>query len=185
MGLDWLACTKADRTSPLATLGMRRLNRDDPETIEKFKEIWQSRQDAIAKGEIHGNHRKHWGRPFETVLSELLAKGPDNAPFVETKATIVPDFCTGGSFACNQASSWRGKRLNYCGLPDSLANQAYQNMEPEQMLAYADQLEAEIPNLDPELEDGETLKDCQETVEEAVKWLRFWAGHGHSLKAWY
>lgn len=44
MDLDWLAQTKtADgrEIAPEETLGMKLLSRDDPETIEAFRAIWQ------------------------------------------------------------------------------------------------------------------------------------------------
>jgi hypothetical protein len=178
MGLDWVATAKADGTNPRTTLGMRQISRDDPETVEEFRKLWESHREGAS--DSNPRHKEYWTRPFETVLDEILAE-EGGAPFIATKDTKIPEFCTGGSFAVDQSISWRGKRLNFVGLPAELVNAAYEDMTPDEMLVYADRLEA--ASLDSSAADM-TPEEAEETVKEAVAWLRFWANHGHGLYAW-
>lgn len=105
--------------------------------------------------------------------------------------------------------SFRGKVIGYAEkiIGQELAEQAYQDMDPEEMKSYADALEQKVrdwrdenetaidyymdkiggcvndgPYEDPEMRD---LLDSAWDCENAVIWLRFWAGHGFSMHAWY
>jgi hypothetical protein len=105
--------------------------------------------------------------------------------------------------------SFRGKVIGYAEkiIGQKLAEQAYQDMDPEEMESYANALEQKVqdwrdenetaidyymdkiggcvndgPYEDPEMRD---LLDSTWDCENAVTWLRFWAKHGFSMHAWY
>ena len=105
--------------------------------------------------------------------------------------------------------SFRGKCIGYCEIiPSDLQNEAYTDMEPEQMLDYAIRLEQYAKKWEkdnPELfSKSEKLRDMHEgwakdheselndaryfdykVLKDAVAWLRFWAKKGHGMWAWY
>lgn len=105
--------------------------------------------------------------------------------------------------------SFRGKVVGYSEgvIGRKLAEEAYEDKDPEEMDAYADALEAAIKTWREENEaainyhmdkiggpvnDGpyrdtelENLLDIASDCENAVIWLRFWAKHGFSMHAWY
>jgi len=105
--------------------------------------------------------------------------------------------------------SFRGKCVGYCELiPSDLQDEAYTDMEPEQMLDYAIRLEQHAKKWEkenPELfSQSERFRDEHEgwskeneselndsgyfdykILREAITWLRFWAEKGHGMWAWY
>lgn len=126
--------------SPMEYLGAKPLDLDVPETVEAFREVYESHRAAIRSGV--GDHKEyvdHWSRPFEEVAKEhvgnlLLNTIPDDAMIAHNKGNPFAALSGYGSF--------RGKRVQYCDLlPESLKDKAFTDMEPAEMLAYADELE--------------------------------------------
>jgi len=104
------------------------------------------------------------------------------------------------------STSFRGKVIGYAQeiIGVRLAEQAYTDMEPDAMLDYADELEDAVRGWAEEegtqvqtwlALDNETLRkepaDVPHQVWDAwyvlrgAEWLRFWAEHDFSLRAWY
>lgn len=89
MGLDWIAQARADGTPAEATLGMKRLSREDPETIEKFREIVDSYRVAVKARDAKPGDPFHdfWMRDFNVIVDNpSLLKGTDNWSGEKTKA---------------------------------------------------------------------------------------------------
>jgi hypothetical protein len=59
-------------------------------------------------------------------------------------------------------------------LPGELKSRAYEDMEPREMLEYADELSKYLD-----------VVERRGTLEQAIQWLRYWAGEGVSMVAWY
>jgi hypothetical protein len=115
--------------SPLEHLGAKRLDLDVPETVEAFRSIYDSYQSST---------NPHWLRPFEDVAAEHVGSVLVNTLPDTTK--IAHNL--GNPFAVLSGyESFRGKRLQFCELPDEVVEQAFQDMDPDAMLAYADTLE--------------------------------------------
>ena len=199
MGLDWIAQAKADGTPPEQTLGMRRLSREDPETIKKFREIVDSYRDAVAKRNAQPGDafHDHWMRDFDVIVDEEINRdgGP---PFIASTATEKQPSEISGSFMCSESTSFRGKMISFTGVSSEDADDAYggddpedqYNMTPEYALAYADRLQKYVD--DPSLLKstnnwGGDKTDPNEDVEilkEAIAYLRFWGERGHSIWCW-
>lgn len=186
MGLDWIAQPTPDGVSPYETLGMKRLNKRDPETVAAFKKIYDSHQGAARSPNAMDSYKQHWTRPFEVVLDEACSE--DEPPYVEGTGD-VPSFITGGSFAAPQAISFRGKRLGFCGLPDEIVERAHGEgeenvMDPDYALALAEDLHEAIEQKTYGVE-GESDDDIRGDIEGAELYLRFWAERGHPIWCWY
>ena len=71
--------------------------------------------------------------------------------------------------------SFRGKMITRYmpELPRDVSSKAYEDMDPEAMLAYADELSEYIDEV-----------SRPGTLEAAIEWLRYWAGMGVSMIAW-
>jgi hypothetical protein len=156
-----------------------------------------------------------WARQF---YSDVFARRP-NAPTLEAflaeeHGKYVPDLAKNpeglGKVTGIGAGpeSFRGKIIGYADavIGEQLAHRAYQDMDPDEMEDYADELEAAVEGWRNENEEkinrymdligrletdhkadsdvGEALDICDD-VANAVTWLRFWAGHGFSMHAWY
>lgn len=95
--------------------------------------------------------------------------------------------------------SYRGAMVTHLEiLPPEVSVQAYEDMTPEQMLKYADELQACAERAiqqatDPDLADlmrrtlNEELEDGVHdfwVVRTACRWLRFWGSRGFSMWAW-
>lgn len=156
MGLDWIASAKADGTEPQATLGMRRLSKDDPETVEAFRSIWQSYQDAAANHvEMRPSVRQRWIRPFEEVLDEASTPTTDEGGTVTPPPLLAVTGTQkapveGGSFMVDSSVSWRGKCLQFCYLPSDLTDRLFGDREGmisvEAALELASDLESATPH---------------------------------------
>lgn len=205
MGLDWIVEAKeVDGVTilPQESIGQRRLSLEDREAMAAFEKIWEANHaHAVAQGGVAaGAFAQVWGLPSARETAEkLLAEVPEGekAPFVSGTGEELPDFCSGGSFVTNQATSWRGKRLNWCEviIGSDLVDRAYEDMEPDEALAYAAQLEAAYgmaefspdetyDEYEPSEKQQEVFEDIKSTVHEAALFLRFWAERGHGIYAW-
>lgn len=118
MGLDWQVMNKDDGTTPMDTLGAKRLNRNDPETVAQYKELL---------GDSPENYEE------------------DEGKYLPPPAANLPPTSPGSIFAGRL--SWRGKRLQYVdGLDEDLLGRAFQDFTPEEALEYANRLEADKPD---------------------------------------
>jgi hypothetical protein len=205
MGLDW--CLKAinEDKSPLEFLGAERCDPSNPKHVEICKEIIQSYRDAISNG--HRNDevfRKHWLQPDEVLIKEM--EGNILVPTIDVeklaKEGVLP--ATGSPFSVlSGIESYRGKRVQYCTLvSEALQNAAFEEMYPDRMREYADELEECLPaetSFDYAaekvkadrlnfLESDPTIPQAfwdYDTIVSAVQWLRFWAQHPVKMVPWY
>lgn len=191
MGLDWIAQAKADGTQPQQTLGMRRLSRDDPETIAEFRGIVESYRE-VAKDRPGTPMHDYWMRDFEVILDEKL----EDPPFLAGTAKLNQPSEISGSFMCSEATSFRGKCVAFTGVSSETADRAYgegdeNEMSPEYALDYADELQryvddpGQLSEISEAYGDEVSVEDSIETLQEAVKYLRFWAERGHPIWCWY
>ena len=199
MGLDWIAQARADGTKPEETLGMRRLSRDDPETIEEFRKIVDSYRAAVAaRGAKPGNpFHDYWMRDFEKILDEELAQegGPK---FIASTAKVQQPEGVSGSFVCSESSSFRGKMISFTGVSEDDASDAYGGddpddqyvMSPKYALAYADRLQKYVddPSLLKSRDNwGGNPTNREEDIEilkQAITYLRFWGERDHPIWCW-
>lgn len=76
---------------------------------------------------------------------------------------------------------FRGKRIQYCSILDEeLQMAAFQERDPDEMIAYADQLEDSIVGIPPGEHEDEIA-----TVRQAAHWLRTCAEQGVSMAVSY
>ena len=157
-----------------------------------------------------------WALKFYSDVFSKRADAPNLEVFLkEEQGKYVPDLAKNPAglgkvtgIACGP-ESFRGKIIGYADavIGEQLAHRAYQDMDPDEMEDYANQLEAAVedwrnrnetaidyymdkiggcvsdgPYEDPKMRD---LLDSAWDCEHAVTWLRFWAGHGFSMHAWY
>lgn len=209
MGLDWCVQPRENddgtTTSPAETAGAMKLDRDNPESVKVFREVYDSHcknalaqvgkpddelEDLIDKLQtlsdlqvfpIDGGsaYQKHWLRRFEDVLKDTLAEGEREGRPVFLLDTI-PEDCPARAKASGIAVSpmdFRGKIIGYMeGLPDDLKRQAYEEMEPTQAIAFAKKL----------MEHRVYVSDEDKPwLDAAVTWLLFWGERGHGIHAWY
>src|SRR5690606_12399377 len=96
MGMDWVVLDKEEggrKVDAWETLGARRLNKADPETVEAFRQRYESNRAALAARprrrsllqrafELLGDvseeekQRRYWERPFEEVLDDAASQSP-------------------------------------------------------------------------------------------------------------
>jgi hypothetical protein len=156
-----------------------------------------------------------WAFKFYSDVFSKRADAPSLEVFLkEEQGKYVPDLAKNPEglgkvtgIACGP-ESFRGKIIGYADavIGEQLAHRAYQDMDPDEMEDYADELEAAVKDWRSENEEkinrymdligrletdhkadtdvGEALDICDD-VTNAVTWLRFWAGHGFSMHAWY
>lgn len=175
--------------------GITGARRERNDRNELARRRWQ------AKKERHD----YWSRPFETVLDETVGSGkrfvvqyaaPDRrdalARFLGTGDVydfrpheLMEEYNAVGAFALNEEREvW----------PHMLAI----DRDPDEMLELADEIEESLKAFrdegrdkagEDEDEDEDQDQDQEdidfsiEIVEAAIPWLRFWAKHGHSIKA--
>lgn len=209
MGLDWCVRERENAdgttTSPAATAGALALARDNPASVNAFREVWDSHcKNALAQfaktkddvddllgklasvpgftvEQIEGgsDYQKHWLRSFETVLAERLAEIEESGVPVYLTDTIPADSPSLAKVSGMAVSAldFRGKAIGYMdGLPSEVRGRAYNDMEPETARRYADELVAY---------QDKVSKDDRPLLDAAVAWLRFWSEHGHGIHAWY
>ena len=106
---------------------------------------------------------------------------PDIVRNVEALKLITPR----GTLTTESLVDFRAALLRYAEhiLGERLVAQAYRDMDPDEMLDYADALEAKVTTLVGM--SGEPDDSYVRVCREAVAWLRFWAGHGFSMHAWF
>ena len=92
MGLDWVVLNKEENGRTIdawETLGARRLDKADSETVEEFRKRYENQQALLGPpparkwwqfgaGESaqKRKRRKYWSRPFQAVLDEAAAEDP-------------------------------------------------------------------------------------------------------------
>lgn len=131
-----------------------------------------------------------WGRPVATVLAEQWLEPVADVAKSEGFGAVTGMMLVG-------SESFRGKCLNACAFAEDLSDRAYEDMTPTQMLEFADDLEArgmefakkkklnweEVGNSNEDHKGDDKYSIW--IAYQAIKWLRFWAGKGFSLHAWY
>jgi hypothetical protein len=144
-------------------------------------------------------------RPDAPTLEDFLKQ--EQGKYVPALAKNKAGLGKVTGIACGP-ESFRGKIIGYAQevIGDALAERAYQDMDPDEMEDYAKELESAVEDW---RNDNETAIDLYmdqighidtdhmadpdiryrldvcDDVADAVTWLRFWAGHGFSMHAWY
>lgn len=238
--------------SPEETLGVPRIGIDAVATEYFLQVILPSYRESVEREKkLEPTTRKqsfidYWSRPDEELLKESFgAYTPELVKYEHTGIQAYGPFkALAGSF------SFRGKAIGYSPLlSEESQSAAYEDMEPNGMLEYADCIEREateefifqmgelgieakqfadkdlavwaesvnaqvdeatdkalleaqsrekdekdmspeakrefFPSLLYEPSKEETLWLHLRIVIRAAAWLRFWAGHGHAMHAWY
>jgi hypothetical protein len=94
VGLDWVVLDKQENGRTIdawETLGARRLNKADPETVAAFRRRYDENRAALAARpapkrswrwpllgvrDSGDKQRRYWERPFEEVLDDAAAEDP-------------------------------------------------------------------------------------------------------------
>lgn len=171
MGLDWCLKEKEQdgrKISPYESIGAKRLDKSDPTTIAVFHAIYDSHQEGI-KETTSQSYIDFWSRPFEAVLDEVE---PEHPILPETVTTEAGNAAVSGIAV--REIDYRGKVVSFL-LDGKLSERCYQDFTPEEMLVFANEVEAVAKTLDG---------SAQESLTNAVSWLRFWAEKGHGIYAW-
>lgn len=135
---------------------------------------------------------EYWSRPVSIILAEQWLEPVADVAESDGLGAVTGMMLVG-------ADSFRGKCLNYCSFADEIGMSAYEDMTPTQMLEFAQRLEErgnefakekrlnweKIGNSKGGFKDDEEDKYSIWIAYQAIKWLRFWGGHGFSLHAWY
>lgn len=206
MGLDWCLKSTENGKSPLEYIGAERCDLSNPKHVEIAKAIIKSHRDNISDSD-NLNYKDHWNQPEAVLLADFAGKvlvdTIDLSKFKEQLPALGNPFS-----ALSGIEAFRGKRVGYCELlPEPLRNEAYEEMDPGQMLDYAGRLEQHLPTelgFDYEAtkkkadkyyaEKGmfaDTPPDVPEgfwdicTIKEAAAWLRFWAQFPVKMVPWY
>jgi hypothetical protein len=131
--------------APLVYLGAKQVDRDDPESVEAFRATVQSHLDGIAKDKPDNqNYVSYWQKPFETLLDENIGSILVDTIPKENEEKIASNRGNPFVFLCGH-ESFRGKRIASGGLIGrKLSDECYKDHDPEEMLDFADRLEAEI-----------------------------------------
>jgi len=203
MGLDWVVLDKQEggRTvDAWETLGARRLDKADPETVEAFRQRYEQNRATLAArpapkrtwlDRLLGSRtsedkdREYWERPFEEVLEDAAADDPptvviyptgdDRAGLAAVSGPAVRD-C---DFRAKQLKARHNSVISATGFDDSRLS----DLSIEEMRALADDLEAALGRYrEMPLERNEAH---EQIVADAVDWLRFWAAKGHAVAADY
>lgn len=185
--------------NPFDVLGCPRVG-IDVEATEYLRSLYQAHPDRFFRvivKEPEGTEERRsllWSEVLEDNHGRHvpdLAKHPDGIGSVVGMA--APE------------CSFRGKMVAYMDIiSEDLRSQAFQDMGPAQMLEYADDLErqarqsieqaanpADKPVMAAALEGQFPAELDDPAIEEyvlvhdACRWLRFWAGKGFSMWAWY
>jgi len=122
---------------------------------------------------------------FPTLESYLAYTDGQYIPNIVRNVEALKLITPGGTLTTESLTELRAALLRYSEhiIGERLAAQAYRDMDPEEMLDYADALEAKITTRVGMA--GEPDDHPARVCREALTWLRFWAGHGFSLHAWF
>lgn len=154
---------------------------------ERVKEIEESRTEG---GLQRPGYPDLWTQPEAIVLAHEWGKGvPDLAPESNGLGAVTGAVLVG-------ADAFRGKCLDGCGWIDP--GRAYHDFTPREMLSYAEDIERDTIThakdsgwekyLNEEPIQDESDSDAKWNVwiaMRAAEWLRFWAGHGFGVHAWF
>ena len=121
--------------SPEETLGCPRIGIDEAATRHFLEVILPSHRRAAESRPDGDAYKEHWNQPDDVLLAEAM--GAYATDLMEYKLSTVTGIIGG-------ATSFRGKIIGYSELlPEDLRNEAYGDMDPEQMADYADRIERE------------------------------------------
>jgi len=187
MGLDWCLRLKPKNgyEAELQKI-LKRLNEEI--TDEKYKQLIK-RRDEISiipcqavnapkvkdrQGwkqevveEFNKNHKEASAKKLEDYLKEQAEKF--DCASCPAQALVTGMFVRGCEF--------RGKVIAYIdGLPSELKQTAYVDMNAEELLHYASQLEAYL---------NKVAEEDKEYLQGAIDFLRRWGNLGFSIWAWY
>ncbi len=239
MGLDWFVQSKRENgcdVMPRETACPIVLDRDDPQSIEAFRQLHEERKKEFPdpggapvapaeprvfarikdrfsgqamrrRDEYEGANRRwrrqkdgfeHWHRSFETVLENALAsvEDPDSGwngiikYAAADRQDALADFLgTGGPYdfranelreEINPATVFASNELGF-----DYGLFIVSDLTPDEMLQMVNDMETASKKLQEsgaDLDD-EDVKFGIEITESAVRYLRFWGGHGHELVA--
>lgn len=200
MGIDWVVLDKEEngRTiDPWMTLGARRLDLQDPETVAAFRAIYDHRlslvdpptvrkwwQFGAAEPKERRAFREYWSRPFQAVLADAAAEKPppvmiECAPGNEDGLAAICGAARTCDFRGNELREEFNAVVREMGLDDT---PFWNDMSIAEMRQVADDLEAALARYRAETTERDA--ESEETVVAGVRWLRYWAGKGHAVTAW-
>lgn len=119
--------------SPYETLGCPRIGVDEVATRHFLDVIVPSHREAAEKRPAGDSYREHWSQPDDVLLDD--AWGEYASDLMEYDLSTVTGIVAG-------PVSFRGKVVGWSDLlPEGLRNDAYRDMEPDEMVEYAYHIE--------------------------------------------
>jgi hypothetical protein len=203
MGLDWCLQSTEKGKSVLEYIGAECCDLSNPAHIDICHGIIKSHRDNIANDGGHAEYAKYWEQDVHVLLKKMEGQILVDTIDIDKYKEQLPNL--GGMFACMSGiESFRGKRIGFCHISEETKERAYADMDPDEMLDYANELEEYIPDLN-ELDFDYTAEKTKadklgmfeqdksipedfweyNTLKEAVEWLRFWAQYPIKMIAWY
>ena len=115
------------------------------------------------------------------TLEEILEQNKDM--YIVELSSEFNNFPTGTASFLTYKLDFRGQIIGRSDLiDDELREEAYEDHNSNQMLKYADKLEACLQKFDRNQTDEESeLTD----IADAIKWLRFWGSKSHGFRVWF
>jgi len=168
--------------SPLEYLGAERCELSNPAHVKICREILKSRRKAgVAISDSIDTVEQAEEGLIREMEGQILVDTIDKEKYKDALASL------GSFFAClSGVEAFRGKIIQYCPLvPEDMQNEAFQEMDSEYMLDYADRLRICIHDYELNTNDDEKDTESIDDIWEAVHWLEFWAQHPVKMVPWY
>jgi hypothetical protein len=145
--------------------------KDGPDWQQKLAEILEEHK---RREIVSGRGDSRWQK---VTLDEFLK---DNAEKYDCEACPVKSEVSG--VFCRPCE-FRGKIIGYMEFLDGLAEEAYEDKSPEQMLDYARRLEEKRQEIMAAVNPAPDSENDSYLLA-AIRWLRRWGEKGFSLYAW-
>ena len=189
--------------SAMSTIGAPRIGIDQVATDWFVSQIKEHRKVIAEKPQANKRYIEYWSQDDDALMAEANGK-------------YVPDLAQGSdglgrvSGMLAPATSFRGKTIGYCVdiVGDDLSGRAYNDMEPDELLEYGQELidaatsYAKAYGLEGLLKfddmsdheisaviekSGRSEDDCWGVIRciQGGRWCVFWAERGHGMHAWY
>lgn len=165
--------------SAFEVLGAPRVGIDEAAT-KWFKEEVYEKHVANVDNMDNEEYRAYWLRPWEQVLAS------NHGVFVPHLATETDGLARIVGIA--------GSQLDFCGnvvgnseklIGKELADRAYQDHGPKDMLDYAAKLSEQVEQYRDAHTTTKTESEDLQLIDAAILWLTFWGERGFGFWAWY
>jgi hypothetical protein len=186
--------------SPYETIGAPMIGRDERATQFICDKAAEMRGVKTDSKNIDG----FWGQDLGDIIKQTTGQYVSELATHQEGLGAVTGIAVG-------PTSFRGKVIGYCGdiVGDDLAERAYDDMLPDELISYGEQLiEAStrfardkfrlegmaysdlIESLDGLAKAGTESEDARAADDTALclkagRWCIFWGENGHSMHAWY